>query len=151
METLFEMLAAGEEDGAHYLMLSLLACVWHALHEDDMPREQNSNVLGQRIKDYIDEHYAADISLQSIAENLNVSPYYLAHVFKGMTGYSPLQYIVRRRIGEAQTLLIETRSPITQIAAQVGYANTSHFNLLFAKNVGMTPREYRRNYIANNP
>lgn len=148
METLFETLVAGEEDSAHYLMLSLLSSVWHVLHREDPPREENSNVLGQRIKTYIDAHYAEDICLQSIADSLGASPYYLAHVFKGMTGYSPLQYIVRRRIGEAQTLLIETDEPVTRIAAAVGYGNPSQFNLQFAKNVGMTPREYRRGYIA---
>lgn len=150
METLFETLIAGEEDSAHYLMRALLASVLHVLR-CDQPREESGSVLGQRIKAYIDTRYAEEISLQSIADSLNVSPYYLAHVFKNMTGYSPLQYIVRRRIGEAQTLLITTDEPITRIAAQVGYGNPSHFNLLFAKNVGMTPREYRRNYIARKP
>lgn len=148
MEALFATLVAGEEDAGHYLMMALLSTVWHVLHAEERPREESSNVLGQRIKTYIDQCFAEDISLQSIADHLRVSPYYLSHVFKDMTGYSPLQYIVRRRIGEAQTLLIETSEPVTRIAAAVGYGNPSHFNALFAKNVGMTPREYRRNYTS---
>lgn len=149
MDVLFETLVQGNEDSAQYLMMALLMQVRHIVcHEETTAREESGNVLGQRIKQYIDVHYAQDISLQQISQALHVSPYYMAHVFKAMTGYAPLQYIVRRRIGEAQTLLIETNQSVTRIAATVGYANASHFNLLFAKNVGMTPRQYRNNYIA---
>lgn len=137
----------GGEETCHHLLLALLTCCWHVTHGAPREEQINSNVLGTRIKTYIDAHYAEDISLQSISEQLNISPYYLSHVFKDMTGYSPLQYIVRRRIGEAQTLLISTEYPVTRIASMVGYDNPSHFNLLFAKNVGMTPRKYRKNYI----
>ena len=137
----------GGEETCHHLLLALLTCCWHVTHGALRGEECSVNVLGTRIKKYIDAHYSEDISLQSISEHLNISPYYLSHVFKDMTGYSPLQYIVRRRIGEAQTLLISTDYPVTRIASMVGYDNPSHFNLLFAKNVGMTPRKYRKNYI----
>ncbi len=148
MDLLFETLVAQDEGTCHYLMLSLLQACWAALHQKQLPEEDLSqNVLGQRIKEYIDQNYAQDVSLGSIAEQLGISPYYLAHVFKDMTGYSPRQYILRRRIGEAQTLLISTHDSVTQIASQVGYDTISHFNQLFSKHVGMSPREYRRNYI----
>ena len=136
----------GGEETCHHLLHALLTSCWHitsgALHEEDI-----NNVLGNRIITYIDHNFSEDISLQSISENLNISPYYLSHVFKDMTGYSPLKYILRRRIGEAQTLLITTDKTITQIASMVGYDNPSHFNQMFSKNVGRTPREFRKNYI----
>ena len=66
---------------------------------------------------------------------------------QGDDRYSPLQYVLRRRIGEAQTLLITTDLPVTRIAAQVGYDNPSHFNAQFAKAVGMAPRTFRREYV----
>ena len=68
----------------------------------------SGNAFAQRIKDYIDKHFADEFSLQQMADALHVSPYYLAHICKEVTGYSPLQYVLRRRIGEAQTLLITT-------------------------------------------
>ena len=104
-------------------------------------------MFAQRIKDYIDRHFAEDFSLQCMADALHVSPYYLAHVCKDVTGYSPLQYVLRRRIGEAQTLLITTELPVTRIAAQVGYDNPSHFNAQFSKAVGMSPRTFRKEYV----
>ena len=58
-----------------------------------------------------------------------------------------LQYVLRRRIGEAQTLLITTDLPVTRIASQVGYDNPSHFNAQFSKAVGMAPRTFRKEYV----
>jgi len=148
MDLMFLELTSGQggEETCYHLLQALLTDCWHvtrgALHEEDV-----SNILGNRIITYVDKHFAEDISLQSISEHLNISPYYLSHVFKDMTGYSPLKYILRRRIGEAQTLLISTDKTITQIASMVGYDNPSHFNQMFSKNVGRTPRDYRKNYI----
>ena len=82
-----------------------------------------------------------------MGEALHISPYYLSHVFKQMSGYSPVQYLLRRRIGEAQTLLITTDLSITRIAELVGYDTQSYFNLQFTKNVGMSPGKFRQNYI----
>ena len=89
------------------------------------------------------------ITLQSMGEALHISPYYLSHVFKQMSGYSPVQYLLRRRIGEAQTLLITTDLSITRIAEMVGYDTPSYFNLQFTKNVGMPPNKFRQNYIVS--
>ena len=79
------------------------------------------------------------ITLHSMGEALHISSYYLSHVFKQMSGYSPVQYLLRRRIGEAQTLLITTELSVTRIAEMVGYDSSSYFNLQFTKNVGMPP------------
>lgn len=107
-------------------------------------------ILGRRIKDYIDRHYREPLTLQSMGEALHISPYYLAHVFKEMSGYAPGQYLQRRRIGEAQTLLINTDLTIARIAELLGYDNPNYFNLQFTKHVGMPPKRYRQNYIVPN-
>ena len=105
-------------------------------------------ILGRRIKEYIDKHYMEPITLQSMGEALHISPYYLSHVFKQMSGYSPVQYLLRRRIGEAQTLLITTDLSITHIAEMVGYDTQSYFNLQFTKKcgyvAGQVPAELHR-------
>ena len=146
-DVLYDELTAGNDDGAHHLLMAILTLVQQfrgALAEGSA---QDANVFAQRIKDYIDRHFAEEFSLQQMADALHVSPYYLAHVCKETTGYSPLQYVLRRRIGEAQTLLITTDLPVTRIAAQVGYDNPSHFNAQFSKAVGMSPRTFRREYV----
>lgn len=146
-DVLYSELTAGNDDGAHHLLMALLTLVQQFLAAAAQDGSHGENVFAQRIKDYIDRHFAEDFSLQSMADALHVSPYYLAHVCKDVTGYSPLQYVLRRRIGEAQTLLITTELPVTRIAAQVGYDNPSHFNAQFSKAVGMSPRTFRKEYV----
>ena len=148
-DVLYDELTAGNDDGAHHLLMAILTLVEQfraALAGGSAP---DANAFARRIKDYIDRHFAEEFSLQQMADALHVSPYYLAHVCKEATGYSPLQYVLRRRIGEAQTLLITTDLPITRIAEMVGYDTQSYFNLQFTKNVGMPPNKFRQNYIVS--
>ncbi|MDD2534444.1 MAG: AraC family transcriptional regulator [Eubacteriales bacterium] len=103
--------------------------------------------LAQRVIHHLDRHYAEPIGLHDLAATFHVSAYYLAHVFKDSYGYSPMQYMLRRRIGEAQSLLISTKLSVTEIATHVGYDHPSHFNRQFSKYVGMPPRQYRIDYL----
>ena len=145
-DVLYDELTAGNDDGAHHLLMAILSLVEQYRAGAD-GCAATENVFAQRIKDYIGAHFAEEFSLQQMADALHVSPSYLSHPCKEATGYSPLQYVLRRRIGEAQTLLITTDLPVTRIAAQVGYDNPSHFNAQFAKAVGMAPRTFRREYV----
>ena len=146
-DVLYDELTAGNDDGAHHLLMAILTLVEQFRAALAGGSVADANAFSRRIKDYIDRHFAEEFSLQQMADALHVSPYYLAHVCKEATGYSPLQYVLRRRIGEAQTLLITTDLPVTRIAAQVGYDNPSHFNAQFSKAVGMPPRTFRREYV----
>ena len=150
---MFRNLAAGEPHAElfctsllHALLVSVITVTEGVGETRENPADE-PHILGSRIKDYIDRHYMEPITLQSMGEALRISPYYLSHVFKQMSGYSPVQYLLRRRIGEAQTLLITTDLSITRIAEMVGYDTQSYFNLQFTKNVGMPPNKFRQNYI----
>ena len=154
-ELMFHSLSSGEpraEAFCHtlmhaFLVKALTVAAGKAAGKEEKVEEPH--VLGLRIKQYIDEHFAESITLQSIGDALHISPYYLSHVFKQMSGYSPMQYLLRRRIGEAQTLLITTDYSVTMIAGMVGYDTHSYFNSQFTKHVGMSPMKYRQNYIVS--
>lgn len=152
---MFRNLAAGEPHAElfctsllHALLVSVITVTEGVGETRENPADE-PHILGSRIKDYIDRHYMEPITLQSMGEALRISPYYLSHVFKQMSGYSPVQYLLRRRIGEAQTLLITTELSVARIAEMVGYDSQSYFNLQFTKNVGMPPSRYRHNYIVS--
>ena len=78
---------------------------------------------------------------------MHCSATYVSHGLKKATGMTPINYIIRRRIGLAQTMLISTDFTATQIATMVGYDNTNYFSTLFTKTVGMTPIRYRNMYL----
>lgn len=99
--------------------------------------------VSRAIQDYIDHHYLEEIVISDIAQHLHMGESYLSHTFKKATGYSILQYVIRRRIGEAQSWLLMSKLLITDIATKVGYNSVSHFHNAFRKAVGMTPQQYR--------
>lgn len=100
-----------------------------------------------RILAYMNEHFMEELNLDKIAKELNCSSTYVSHSFKKATGCTPIQYIIRRRIGWAQTLLISTDLPVTQISMMVGYENVNYFSTLFGKIVGLSPVRYRAGYL----
>lgn len=110
---------------------------------------QEPSALGQRIKEYIDEHYLEDLKLPMIAAALHINTYYLSHTFKALTGASPMQYIIRRRIDQAQNLLLTTNYSVTDIAMQCGYNNSNYFQSVFSNLVGMPPGKYRKAWKQN--
>ena len=155
-EMMFRNLSSHEPDAERfctYVMQALLSKVMTVVNirtkgvfEEEIDRLE-PDILGKRIKHYIDEHYMEAVSIESIGNALHMSPWYVSHVFKEMSGYSPIQYLLRRRIGEAQTLLISTDYSITEIAFKVGFDTQSYFNMQFTKNVGMPPMQFRKNYL----
>ena len=131
-------------------LLPALVLLAASLPPDARAADQPHNlVLANRISQYIGTHFTEQLTLEDIGEALSMSPYHLAHIFKDMTGMSPIHYMIRCRIGEAQNLLISTDYSATQIAAIVGYTNVNHFNAIFAKLVGLPPIRYRRSYLEN--
>lgn len=100
-----------------------------------------------RILNYLNDHFTEELNLDKIAADLYCSSTYVSHSFKKATGRTPINYIIRRRVGLAQTLLISTDLPATQIATMVGYDNTNYFSTLFTKIVGMIPIRYRTMYL----
>lgn len=131
-------------------LLPALVLLAASLPPDARAADQPHNlVLANRIRQYIGTHFTEQLTLEDIGEALSMSPYHLAHIFKDMTGMSPIHYMIRCRIGEAQNLLISTDYSATQIAAIVGYTNVNHFNAIFAKLVGLPSIRYRRSYLEN--
>lgn len=128
------------------LNVLLLLCrrIWM---ENKQTLENSEILLGQRIKDFIDAHYKDDIALSSITAALNMNIFYLSHVFKAYSGYSPKHYQTRRRIGEAQNILLSTDLGITEVANAVGYDNVNNFHRIFHNIVGIPPARYKKFWL----
>jgi AraC-like DNA-binding protein len=109
----------------------------------DNSLERDNDDLAQKIRQYLDLHYAENLSLKQIADKFHISRDYLSHLFKNSINISPINYVINRRIGEAQMLLLNTNWSINEIANRVGYDNASYFNTLFKKVVGISPGEFR--------
>lgn len=96
------------------------------------------------ITSYIHTHYQQELSLTDLAERFYLSPCYLSHSFKKVTGYTIVQYIQLTRIKNAQYLLLNSNTKITKIAEDTGFSSFSQFNRIFHKICGMSPSDYRQ-------
>lgn len=93
---------------------------------------------------YFNEHYNEDISIDEYAENNHVSVSWFIRHFKHCTGFTPMQYILSKRIYNAEILLQDPTYNITEISIIVGYDNPLYFSRIFKKAKGLSPSEYRK-------
>ena len=92
---------------------------------------------------YIDTHYAEPIRVSDLAERVFLTPCYLTHCFKSMTGYSPKQYLVQARLAAAKDLLIHSDLPVSEVAFHAGFSDVNNFIRAFRRETGCTPLRYR--------
>lgn len=98
----------------------------------------------RQILEYCAEHYKTDISIQSVADALDVSPHAVTRIFTANFHQNFRKYINSLRIDEAAHKLISSADSITQIAFSVGFDTLRTFNRAFLAERNVTPSEYRR-------
>ena len=92
---------------------------------------------------YLEQHFAENLSLQSMADRFSMSPGYFSKLFVKEIGCNYIERLTALRIDCAKRLLRETNDRIYEIAGKVGYRKTRHFSEIFRKNTGVNPIEYR--------
>lgn len=97
----------------------------------------------QQTVDHIHTHLDQELTLEQIAQVINISPTYFATLFKHATGISPHQYVIRQRVKRAETMLAKTDLAIADIALQVGFSSQSHLTQQFKRFTGLTPKQVR--------
>lgn len=95
------------------------------------------------VKSFIDENFNQKLDLQTLADLSGYSYDYFRHLFKVNTGYSPVQYQIRKRVEQASFLLSNTDQTITTIAMNCGFSTTSQFGKLFKELTGEQPSVFR--------
>ena len=111
--------------------------------------EDNGSTRIKLIKDYIDSHYAEDISLVEVAGMVGMSPSAFSRFFKLHTNRTLTSYITDVRLGHAARELIDTAHNISQIGYNCGFNNLSNFNRVFKARRGTTPKLFRQIYKKN--
>lgn len=102
-----------------------------------------SSTLSQ-CTEYIDTHYAQELKLEGLSRQFGISRSRFHTLFSQYTGVSPAQYLAQKRILEAQLLIrAHPNMAMHQVAAQVGYTDTSTFYRNFLKVSGVSPSQYR--------
>lgn len=111
-------------------------------------KEKHDHII-QFVHDYLEQHYDKDITLDALADKLNISSSYLSRYFKEKTGDYFVDYVNSVRISKVKPLLLKTDILIQDAAQSVGYQNINSFNRMFKKFTGYTPSEYRKSHKEN--
>jgi len=97
----------------------------------------------QRVREYVEEHLAENIELETLANIARLSKWHFARAFKQSVGTPPHFYSIQRRLERAKELLAATDLSLAQIALKSGFNDQSHFSRRFRMFVGVTPRSFR--------
>jgi AraC-like DNA-binding protein len=126
------------------LLLEFLAGVITRFAENRLaprpPGTERQAIL--RARDYLVEHHAENVPLETLARVAGLSPFHFHRVFSEQVGMPPHAFQTQVRVARAKALL-RSGAPIPRAAAETGFADQSHLNRLFKRLVGVTPGRYR--------
>ena len=110
---------------------------------EGLSRQKYSSLL-KDARSYIEENYDnEDISLNTVAASVNLSPNHFSTIFSQETGRTFIEYLTYVRMEKAKELIRGTSMKTAEIAFAVGYKDPHYFSYLFKKTIGCTPREFR--------
>lgn len=141
-----------EQEEVTLLLLELMGRIHKASgrvrHQETIETDGRALRYSEKIMQWIEMHYAEEVSLNQLAEWLHLSKFYVSRVFHEETGSHITDYLTARRIKQASRLLQSTTQSIEQVGIAVGYPNVSYFIHMFKKVVGVTPLKYRQRHVA---
>ena len=106
-------------------------------------RKNSIKTSVKKIMDIISERYMEELTIQSIADEMYLTPNYLSLLFKKNTGKTINEYITKVRMEKAMELLKDPLSRVFEVSQAVGYKNPDYFTRIFKRYVGVNPVEYK--------
>lgn len=100
----------------------------------------------EQAREMLHAQFAEKLTIGAIANAVKRHPIHLASQFRRSCGCTIGHYLRRLRIEAARRRMVESDTPLTQIAADCGFADQSHLTRVFKAHLGITPSEYRQNY-----
>jgi AraC family transcriptional regulator len=96
------------------------------------------------VLEYIDAYLSLNLNGNAIAGIAGLSKYHFGKAFRQRTGMTLHGYVLARRIGRAQELLVKSGLPLAAVAEAAGFSNQSHFTSVFSTRMGIPPGSYRQ-------
>jgi AraC-like DNA-binding protein len=138
-------MASARGDSLEEIGLDLAAAVIHGTSNGSRAASPASGDAARiaRVLRRLEAQGADRHALSDLARTAGLSPYHFLRVFKGVTGVTPHQWLLRARLREAARRLVTSRAPVTEIALDVGFDDLSNFIRTFRAEFGVPPSGYR--------
>lgn len=130
--------------GARARILELVVHLARNHSASTSPKAKNRTATDENIKlaiGYIKSHFAQRLTLDEIADEVNLSKYYFAREFKKTTSMTVVAYINEIRCRNARSMLLSKKYSISEVAAKCGFENNSYFSKTFKSVMGCLPSE----------
>jgi transcriptional regulator GlxA family with amidase domain len=140
-----EVLRGFYTDALHATLLARLARIRGEANSGSAIRKSMPLPIWRlkRVYEYVEAHLEERMPLASLASAAGLSRMHFAAQFRAATGQSPHHFVCRRRIQHAKALLLDTDTPIVEIALRVGFQTQAHFTTVFKRVTGFTPQRWR--------
>jgi AraC-like DNA-binding protein len=144
-----ELTAGALDEEMHRLLMAMLRAHGLAVAKaDELPNirvsaRQELYRRAGRARDFADAMFREPLSLREIARAAALSPSHLLRVFAQVYGVTPHQFVIARRLQEAERLLKQTEMSVTEICFEVGFESVGSFSSLFHRKVGVSPSGFR--------
>ena len=131
-------------------------CDFKGNTKENKPERKRENVKNfdeqttiKYLREYVENNYTFDISMQEVAEDMGYSDAYFSKLFKQYFNQNFTAYLTEYRIKKAKELLTDTNNSIKDISRMVGYEDSNYFAKIFKRIVGEIPSKFRENLIGN--
>lgn len=134
------------EDGPYTLLLHMAWLeLWETIRTGvRATRRDDADALMRDIIRHMDTHYTETFQIEEMAKYSGIAPAAFFQHFKEYTSLSPLQYITKRRMDKARSLLADNGKTVQEAAAETGYQDVYYFGRMFKKIIGLPPGRYQR-------
>ncbi len=131
-----------EDEKNHDIIYSLVRLIFFYIQQFLKKGGNTSTNRMEQAICYIRENFHTPITVEQLADFVNVSPTFLNNLFKKETGITPISYVNHVRVEIAKQLLLSADTSITIVCEQVGIEDPKYFSRLFKKIEGITPSKY---------
>lgn len=132
----YELLEKGK---AHLLEVVIQVQSW---------RNNHAKGMLYKAKEYIETHYADSLTLEEVAEYVELSPFYFSKLFKDRFGVTFIDYLTEIRIKQAKLEMEDQGRSLKEICFSVGYKDPNYFSRVFKKHTGLSPTEFRKKIVS---
>lgn len=138
------------DEVCHALFKQLLILLYRQQPALFLQEDTSAAKIVKSVQTELETHYEREHNLQTLAASFHINKYYLVHMFKKITGYAPMRYLLHCRIAATKKYLAETQIPIGDIIELCGFRDSSNFSRSFKEQTQMTPTEFRKKYGSKN-
>ncbi|MBO7744978.1 helix-turn-helix domain-containing protein [Paenibacillus sp. MWE-103] len=128
------------ETACYAVLLELLGILNYERDKRKLPAKKID--MAEDIKRYMLDHFKEPVTLSDLAAYTGRTPNHVSHVFKSVTGQSPIEYLHHFRISKAKELMFDKMTPISVVAEETGFCDQAYFNRVFKKLTGCSPTAF---------